>query len=35
MPKTFNILQVRRNLAAELYAYGKKKQDDGYDTDNK
>ncbi|CAA2971019.1 Hypothetical predicted protein [Olea europaea subsp. europaea] len=34
MPKTFNISHIRRNLAAQLYAYGKQKQDGDYDVDN-
>ncbi|CAA3001191.1 Hypothetical predicted protein [Olea europaea subsp. europaea] len=34
MPKSFNVPHLRRNLAAQLYAYGKKKQDAEYDTDN-
>ncbi|XP_022841788.1 sentrin-specific protease 6-like [Olea europaea var. sylvestris] len=34
MPKSFNVPHLRRNLAAQLYAYGKKKQEEEYDTDN-
>ncbi|CAA2985238.1 Ulp1 protease family, C-terminal catalytic domain containing [Olea europaea subsp. europaea] len=33
-PKSSNVPYLRRNLAAQLYAYGKKKQEDEYDTDN-
>ncbi|KAL2538217.1 Ulp1 protease family [Forsythia ovata] len=34
MPKTFNIAQIRKYLATELYVYAKKKQVENYDTDN-
>ncbi|CAA3012814.1 Hypothetical predicted protein [Olea europaea subsp. europaea] len=34
MPKSFNVPHLRRNLAAQLYAYGNKKQEEEYDTDN-
>ncbi|CAA2990550.1 sentrin-specific protease 6-like [Olea europaea subsp. europaea] len=34
MPKSFNVPHLRRNLAAQLYAYGKKKQEEEYDTNN-
>ncbi|KAL2495574.1 Uncharacterized protein Fot_39331 [Forsythia ovata] len=34
MPKTFNIPQIRKYLATELYVYAKKKQVENYDTDN-
>ncbi|CAA2935359.1 Ulp1 protease family, C-terminal catalytic domain containing [Olea europaea subsp. europaea] len=34
MPKSCNVPHLRRNLAAQLYAYGKKKQEEEYDTDN-
>ncbi|KAL2471409.1 hypothetical protein Adt_39545 [Abeliophyllum distichum] len=34
MPKTFNIAQVRKHLATQLYVYAKKKQVENYDTDN-
>ncbi|KAL2454390.1 C-terminal dimerization domain [Abeliophyllum distichum] len=34
MPKIFNIAQVRKHLATQLYVYAKKKQVENYDTDN-
>ncbi|KAL2497886.1 Uncharacterized protein Adt_23436 [Abeliophyllum distichum] len=34
MPKTFNIAQVRKHLATQLYVYAKRKQVENYDTDN-
>ncbi|CAA3031315.1 Hypothetical predicted protein [Olea europaea subsp. europaea] len=34
MRKSFNVPHLRRNLAAQLYAYGKKKQKAEYDTNN-
>ncbi|KAL2458799.1 Ribosomal L18 C-terminal domain-containing protein [Forsythia ovata] len=34
MPKTFNIAQVQKYLATQLYVYANKKQVENYDTDN-
>ncbi|KAL2505964.1 Ulp1 protease family [Abeliophyllum distichum] len=34
MPKIFNIAQVRKHLATQLYVYAKRKQVENYDTDN-
>ncbi|KAL2458867.1 sentrin-specific protease 6-like [Forsythia ovata] len=34
MPKAFNIAQVRKYLATQLYVYAKKKQVENYNTDN-
>ncbi|KAL2493031.1 Ulp1 protease family [Abeliophyllum distichum] len=34
MPKIFNIAQVRKHLATQLYVYAKRKQVKNYDTDN-
>ncbi|KAL2542778.1 Ulp1 protease family [Abeliophyllum distichum] len=34
MPKIFNIAQVRKHLATQLYVYAKKKQLENYNTDN-
>ncbi|KAL2485121.1 Ulp1 protease family [Abeliophyllum distichum] len=34
MPKIFNIAQVRKHLATQLYVYATKKQVENYNTDN-
>ncbi|CAA3010347.1 Ulp1 protease family, C-terminal catalytic domain containing [Olea europaea subsp. europaea] len=34
MSKSFNVPHLRRNLTAQLYVYGKKKQEEEYDTNN-